>query len=475
MEIVKRNLLSIICGVIALIAVVSIFFPMEGFYDDLAAKLQKSKTEEEAIKTQMGATFNLPTIDPKKTEPTPLPEGAYPYTKLIEDGKKVVAELATQANELVNRSREFNKRPQLVEGALPNAVGAARSTFKSQYYYKFEEFKQRLNLVTPPTEADFQEAADAIWERDWKGRVPVQNGQPINEQAVREEFEKTVASKLPDQIKRERAMKASMYLAGDRPLRRPTDQPAIGGRNFGRGGGGGSPGAEGFVSFDYHPGIPPLEDNNLPDPVNIWIAQLSLWIQEDIVNAIHDTNVPKGPDGRPLAPPPNVENAIVKRLVRITIPKDYITRTGNLSIAQALQQQTPAGPGGAAADGTAEDPNASTKSFNTTPTGRVNNPVYDVMHFQVVVDVDALQFRSFMANMARNRFVTVLKADAKAVDRERALQFNYYYGPAPVVQLTLRCEAIFFRDWTVPLMPKEIKTLLQIPDPAQQPAATENQ
>jgi hypothetical protein len=471
MEIVKRNLLSIICGVVALIAVVSIFFPLEGFYNDLAAKLAKSKADEEAIKTQSTAEFKLPIIEPDKTEAPPFPEGAYPYRQVIDEGKQLVAELSKQANQLVDFSRKFNKHAALVERALPAGGGSERSTFKNAYYYKFEEFKQRLNLVAPPNEADFQAAKDELWDKEWKGKIQLgAGGQPINQQEVEAEFEK-VTAKLPDAIKRDRAMKASMYLAGDRPLRRPAERPVDGGgRNFGRSGGGFAGAADtGFTSFDYHAGIPPLESGDLPDPVNIWMAQLSLWIQEDIVNAIDETNRPKDANGRQAAAP-NVENAIVKRLVRIAIPKDYVTRTGTLQIAQALQQQAQATPG-VPTDATTEDPNAATKSYNTTPTGRVNNPVYDVMHFQVVVDVDAREFRRFMANLARKRFVTVLKADAKAVDRERALQFNYYYGPAPVVQLTLRCEAIFFRDWTLPLMPKEIKTLLQIPDPSQQPVS----
>ncbi len=43
MEIVKKNILSIICGVIALLAVVALFWPISGMYADAQTVLDGRK------------------------------------------------------------------------------------------------------------------------------------------------------------------------------------------------------------------------------------------------------------------------------------------------------------------------------------------------------------------------------------------------------------------------------------------------
>ena len=39
-------------------------------------------------------------------------------------------------------------------------------------------------------------------------------------------------------------------------------------------------------AWDMHPGIPALNAQALPNEIDIWQAQVSLWIQEDIVKAV---------------------------------------------------------------------------------------------------------------------------------------------------------------------------------------------
>ena len=49
MEIVKKNIFGIVCGVIALLAVVSIFFPMGGMFDQLRTKVAGSRQMHDDI------------------------------------------------------------------------------------------------------------------------------------------------------------------------------------------------------------------------------------------------------------------------------------------------------------------------------------------------------------------------------------------------------------------------------------------
>jgi hypothetical protein len=90
------------------------------------------------------------------------------------------------------------------------------------------------------------------------------------------------------------------------------------------------------------------------------------------------------------------------------------------------------------------------------------------MHFIVTVDADAHRFETFMSNLTKGKFITILRADVRGVDRERVQQnAHYYYGKNPVVRLTLKCEALFFRNWTVDppntLMPVNVQKILKIP------------
>jgi len=165
---------------------------------------------------------------------------------------------------------------------------------------------------------------------------------------------------------------------------------------------------------------------------------------------------------------PTVEDAIVKRLNKTEIPKSYITKTGPVAIDQAKNANNLAAQltaPGAVPDDLNAPP---TKTFGFSATGRVCNKDYDVMHFTVQVDADAQRFQTFMTNLTKGKFITILRVDVQGVDRQRIEQnAGYYYGRSPVVRLQLKCETVFFRNLTVnpdhPLMPVNVQKLLKIP------------
>jgi hypothetical protein len=52
-----------------------------------------------------------------------------------------------------------------------------------------------------------------------------------------------------------------------------------------------------------------------------------------------------------------------------------------------------------------------------------------------------------------------------------AADLGYDYGPAPVVQVKIKCEHLFMRDWTAPgpkaPMPMEVRKRLGVTEPSQ--------
>lgn len=442
MEIIKRNVISISCGVVALLIVVCVMlWPMPGWFDSLRQKLETSGARYLALQSLNNETFRKPILDPLNPQVEPL--GQFPTPKAIDVGIAAVSKLHEQAAVMDKAALEMNEHKPLVPLALPfKRSPQAYSDFKREYHQRLTDFKTLMIAVTAPTMEEVADEAIRLWQDDYSKRIQPVFGTQGNTQEVQAAFDlrKLV---LPDEMKRERAKNYTVLISDNKTM--DTCQGII----------------------------PPNEVNDPPtDPRAIWAAQLSLWIQEDVVQAIAITNAAR--DSRA-----TVEKAVVKRVVAWIIHKVYITPKGEVLIMEgagqadggaygAARQRFGRPPGMLGADGepAAEaEATPGTKVYTLSPTGRVCNSVFDVMHFTVVVDADAVRFREFMANLTRDRFITVLYMDLIGVDREREQERGFMYGPSPVVRLRLTCEAIFLRSWTLKLMPQSVQKMLAIPQP----------
>jgi len=111
------------------------------------------------------------------------------------------------------------------------------------------------------------------------------------------------------------------------------------------------------------------------------------------------------------------------------------------------------------------------KAYGQNETGRVCNPLYDVIQFHVEMNVDATKLPMILTELQRGHLITVFRVDAQVVDARAAVtEGGYVYGSAPIVQLWLECEELFMRGWTTdpaaPLMPPTVQTALGIAQPA---------
>jgi hypothetical protein len=456
MEVVKRNLYSIICGVVAIIAVVLVFYPLGGMFDGLQTRLDESEGDFSSINSLLSKEHTAPDVDLYNAEQRTLDR--FPTPKVIQAGEAAVTKVREQSLKLLEQAMQMNKKDPLVREALPAPQGAALSNFKIAYYTRLHDLRKRLNPVSAPIEDDINRRLEAL-------RNEMQQNAGAAGDLGRADFDMELQMKeitIPDEMARERASQGTVYVS-----------PEAGGS----GGGGGAAGVSGeapellgLKSFDvHHPGVPTPSQLASPTTVDVWAAQLGLWIQEDVVEAIATTNG----DAR------GVQNAVIKRLHEIKVPKEYITKMGRVALTDSsgLAIRTEGYGGGGvvmedpsmvqAEEGAIpEDPNKPPKDPRASATGRVCNPLYDVVHFHVVVDADAARFREFMARLVSNRHITILAVDLEGVDRDREFQFYYVYGDKPVVRVKLTCEALLFREWTVPLMPEFVKKALKVEPPA---------
>jgi hypothetical protein len=454
MEVIKKNLLSILCGVVAIAAVVATYWPVGGMFGTLQTATEQRRQVYTGLQELLTKSRQLPRTDPAKTQQDDLK--TFPNKKTIDLGTSVTDAVHTQSIEMVKLIEDLNQQPHapLVAYVLPNTgQDSLKSSFAQLYqavlstaspddtdkYGRFAAALKAANLQNlrndvlqggiPPTPEQITQATADMKINKFDQLVIYENGQPKNQEQVTAQFN-AAAAKLPDQMKYDVAQKHKMYVANDAFAVNPT-----------------------------------LTGNALPDTVDIWYSQMTLWIQQDVAHALQEAN----------ANATNILDAPVKHLWKLAIPS---TSAGG---------STPFGPGiytdatpaaGGAATPVAATPVDGSDILPLTPvpsvsvTGRVSNPMYDVVQFTLVIDVDASQIPAVLAALSHKQLMDVMSLTATAVDSDDMQQQGFFYGSAPVVQLTLSCEALFMRQWTQNLMPDSVKHLRGIAPPAPaQPAA----
>ena len=248
-----------------------------------------------------------------------------------------------------------------------------------------------------------------LWTDTYDPKLITVGGQQVNYAEVRAEYQ-AAAAKLPEKMRRERAEQYKIYLdSGALPPSR-TMQTA----------------------------------QTAPNVNDIWYAQNQLWVEEDIAAAINGINQQAT----------SVKESPVKQVVKIDVPDDF---------SQYVTMSAGAGstPGAAPAP---EDPTAlAGKAYTRSPTGRVCNSLYDVIHFTLTLNVDARQIPAILAEIQRGKLITIYQMGATSVDAQAAAEDKgYIYGPVPVATLTMQGEELFLREWTTKLMPEGIKTQLGV-------------
>jgi hypothetical protein len=418
-DILKKNILSIICGVVAIVAIVASFVPLGGYKEALQADLDKSKSTHGTLEGLVSKTRQKPVVNPDATASEPL--GTFPNEQVIEAGKKLVTQVEAESRRMRDVAVEMNraKKQPLVPGSLPAPSPAMTIAFREAYTKLFQVAqpgelpllaKQAVNGGVPPTD---QQVALILAEETKK--IQAENTVMMNNQIVNgPEIQEMVADrqrKLPDELRQKVADSHPIYVAPN--------------------------------AFDVNPKIVQLPPGARPVEGDIWWSQVQLWVQQDVLAALAEANAGKK----------SVKEAPVKQLFSIKVPPNFIAGA-------------PSAPGQPVADPMGGNPDAAVPKVTTvSPSGRVSNALYDVVHFDMVVDVETQQIGNFIRELADKRLITVREMNVGSVDSAAELAKGYIYGSAPVSRLTMKCEALLMRNWTRELMPQSVKTLLGVQDP----------
>ena len=406
MEMVKKNIVSILCGVVAIAAIVAWFWPVGGMFGQLQTELDERAAKYKEVEQLRTAERKLPSLVLEVGGQEPLTR--FPNEKVIQVGEVATKALTEQSNRMLKTVSDRNVHQPLVPNSLPRPLGRTRFDFVEDYLARLgwgpEEWKDpksipaELKATRPPSNEEIQEIALKIWDEKYAVRI-VRIGQQTNEQQIGAEFQEENFD-LDERERRKRALENVIYM----------DDESL------------------AISPDIVPGKAPT------DP-QIWFAQNVLWIEEDVAKAINAAN--KGAK--------NVLDAPVKHLVSLRTP---------FAVDQYVLPGPAMGAAAATADGTPPviptDANGAPAVFIASPTGRVSNDLYDVIHFELILRVDYRKIPQVLAELERDRLFTVLSTGVSAVDAAaEKLANGYVYGDQPVAEITLTCEALFLRSWTV--------------------------
>jgi hypothetical protein len=420
MDIVKKNVVSILCGVVAVIAIVVLFWPTSGYQTKLQSELDARKGIYGSLSQLQSRQRNLPIVTPGQSEQAPL--GRFPSEPVIQAGNQVKQKVQTQAQQMLKDAIAINTHELLVADSLPSPRTTDQFRFTQEYVKRLNLRQdpnnteciqsQILQGVQPPTQDQVKQATADLWENKFKPQISRYSNNQSNEKDVKAEFDRAAAA-LPNQLMQQAATGHKIYVESD--------------------------------ALDFDPTVQKAAVEGQPaTPVDIWYAQMGLWIESDIAKAIAQTNQQSD----------NVLSSPVKRLVKITLP-----RADRGFYIMAGQSQ---GTGSKNQPAQVQSVSPDTVVAGVSPTGRVSNTLYDVVQFDLVVDVEANMVPVFLADLTRNQFIYVDQLNLESVDSVAMKAQGYLYGEKPVVRLTLKCEMLFLRGWTVPLMPPDIKQQLGV-------------
>jgi hypothetical protein len=412
MEVIKKNIFSIIFGIIAILAVVALFWPMEGLYADLLTQLNGRIQVSRTLDSLAKETRSMPVLSPDETNPEPLQ--VFPTQPVIDAGTAASEQVSQQAQNMLQRAVTTNQHMPLLPDELPKPTDAIRYLFAKQYALEttdYAHWQGILDSTAPPTSAEIQAEKDKLQEEINKARLaydPQNNPTPDSVAEAKNEYDLESAQVQPS-MELERAQQHRIYLL---PNSLPVDIT--------------------------------IKDGTFPTPDKICDAQIVMWILDDVTQAIAKANDlysdPAPPGG---APQHDILHAAVKSIEGIDPPTPALAQTG--------------------VDPTAGVSGPTPKVPTVSPTGRVCNGLYDVLRFKIKLVVDAAKVTQVLRQLEVGQFITVLNVqinevvDPAVAASASSLTGGFRYGDKPVVRVEFDCEELLMRKWTDNILPDSRK------------------
>ncbi|MEE9295358.1 MAG: hypothetical protein V3W34_10415 [Phycisphaerae bacterium] len=323
--------------------------------------------------------------------------------------------------ELLQQAYAFNRyaalRPPEGEAFFPEATRNGMLSFREIYLAEFDKMLKRLKAGMPPTPSDVSKMQEIMREEQRAATAfgvdqptePSQRGGPQDTAPPEEDYKSGL---ITTAAARESATaRAAIVRAWE--IR---------------------------CYADYSQAFDIKAVATYPRPEDMWAGQLSLWVQQDVVESLARIN---DTAAQALNVDPWVGVLPVKELISIRV-SDYLlpsadTRPRSRSVT-----------GFDAADPPSTSESVFTKNTTTA--------LYELVRFSLKMVVDPRDLPLIINEICKNKFHTVLNL-AYAHDPEDLLSLDMsgkIYGEDPVVTVLIDFETIFFGDIYRRIMPDEV-------------------
>ncbi len=414
LDVLKKNLFSIIFAVIAILSVVAIYWPISGLYTDLSTRLDTRVQVSSSLDSLANQSRQMPLLDPDKLSADPLT--VFPTDPVTQAANAAATQLQSQAQNMLTLATNTNTHELLVPDSLPTPSEQERFEFATVYSQQidgYHRWQQILDSTAPPTPAQVQAAKDALHEEINKERLTYDasgNVDAASQADADSQFAYESALVQP-RMELEAAQQYQVYL-----LAPPTANSL--------------------------PVDATIKVGNEPTPDRICDAQLVVWVLDDVCKAIRAANDAYSDPAAPGGPPQHdILHAAVKQLEGVDPPQPVNSLT--------------------AVDPTAGVTSAIPKITTVSSTGRVCNGLYDVLEFKVHLVVDAAKIPQVLRALEAGQFITVLNVQVvEVVDPARAAmnpQGGFRFGQKPCVRLSVDCEELLMHKWTDNILPASRK------------------
>lgn len=425
-DIVKKNMVSIICGVIALIAIGALFWPVSGYYDELQQSADARLAEYKAINGLLpeNKPRKLPVTDLRGTAEAAKDLGQFPTAQIIAAWTAVTDRIKADSDKIYSMALEMNRNGH--QPVFPNALPAGSTG-------QLNEFRQRyaglmdfltpdsrkksllaevnLRAGSPPTNKEI-EAAKAKIDKDEEPRKLTFQPDAFKTMVDRQKNE------VQENLRRKAADECNIYMQFE------------------------------GTTLSLLPYEKVRVQGNVLDHTSVFMAQMILWVQEDVLRALASANKDTS----------KVADSPVKHLISLRIVDKSLEHFLPQNSATPVAAPTTA-------------PSQTLEKKPVSLSQRTSNGLYDVIRFNLRLVVDAEKVPLVLQELGRNQFISVNNVILQAVDSAQMQSLGYYYGEKPVVFLDMACEELMFRENTTKFMPASVKQALGfVETPAAPPA-----
>jgi len=348
----------------------------------------------------------------------------------IEAAQERIDLIVEDYKEVIDRAKKLYSYQQIVPNALPYGEPQVLLEFRRKYHSVMNAMLDSLSWGTPATDADVRNMQERVDEEAQQRRAEAQESGlrqpelgPAQDPAG---VVTTVGARLDARVRADLGAAQRIYCYAEGFQVR------------------GGLGAKTAASLEYLEPMKDLDTADPPYPDEVWRAQLSYWIQKDVVDVIVGMNTEAAEQTRQARQLAWVGTMPVKEVVSIRVPTDFVPLDGADNIY------------GAPAEGYDEALPPGTPAMVFTHSG--SGEAYEVLQFAVKLVMDERDIPVFIERLCNNSFHTLLRLSYQAIPPNREMK-GKIYGNEPAGLVVMDFETILLGDVFRRLMPAEIREL----------------